>query len=262
MRFAGSYSNSDHILSAFENYAMNTSGRVTVQPLMMIAPYKGMHRNICGLAKAKLAPLIIVPYHENQQSIQGNCIATAIRDLNTNIQQYAPCTVGVLVDRGLRTATSGSHFSYHVAVVFIGGQDDREALSYAARMSGHADVSVTVMRIILRDKIWESEYEKLDRFLDEALYDEFKVKSLINACVVCKEVVVEDSIAVIDAIRSLECNYDLVMVGRHHQPMVVHDVEMPAFVEHEDLGLVGDVLASTNFDGGCQSVLVLRTICR
>jgi hypothetical protein len=66
MRFADSYSNSDHILCAFENYAMNASGRVTVQPLTMIAPYRGMHRNICRLAKEKLAPLIIVPYYENQ----------------------------------------------------------------------------------------------------------------------------------------------------------------------------------------------------
>lgn len=260
MRFANSYgSNPEHILCYFENYAMNSSGRVTVHPLMMIAPYKGMHGNICSLAKDTLAPLIIVPYHENQRAIQGNRIATAIRDLNTNIQTYAPCTVGVLVDRGLRTR-SCSHFSYHIAVVFIGGQDDREALACAARMSGHAGVSVMVMRIILRDKKWESDDEKLDIFLDDTMFDELKMKSIIDECVVCREVVVEDSVAVVDAILSLECIYDLVMVGRRHRAMVVRDVEMPAFVEHEDLGLIGDVLASTNFNGSWLSVLVLRSV--
>lgn len=119
------------------------------------------------------------------------------------------------------------------------------------------------MRIILRDKKWENEDEKLDMFLDKAMFDEFKIKSITNACVVCREVVVEDSEAVIDAIRSLKCNYDPVMVGRRHQAMVGCDVEMPNFEEHEDLGLIGDVLASTNFNGIWLSGLVLRcTVCR
>jgi hypothetical protein len=148
--------------------------------------------------------------------------------------------MGVLVDRGLLTE-SCNHFSYHVTVVFIGGQDNREALAYAARFSGHADVSVTVMHIILRDKKWENEDEKLDMFLDEAMFDELKIKSITNACVVCREVVVEDSEAVIDAIRSLKCNYDLVMVGRRHRAMVERNVEMPNFEKHENLGLIGYV---------------------
>jgi hypothetical protein len=95
----------------------------------------------------------------------------AIHDINTNIQTYAPRIVGVLVDRGFRAA-SCSHFSYHVAVVFTRGQNDCEALSYVARMSGHIDMRVTVMPIIVRDKKWENEVEKLDRFLDDDLFDE------------------------------------------------------------------------------------------
>jgi hypothetical protein len=52
------------------------------------------------------------------------------------------------------------------------------------------------------------------------------------------------------AIRSLKYNYDVVMVGWHHQvpAMVASDIEMPAFVKHEDLGLIDDVLASLNFN--------------
>lgn len=100
--------------------------------------------------------------------------------------------------------------------------------------------------------------------LDDDLFDELKIKSVTDESLVRREVVVEDSVAVADAIRSLECNYDLVMVGRHHQApaMVASDVEMPAFVEHEDLGLIGDVLASLNFNRSWMSVLVLQTICR
>ncbi|KAE7996551.1 hypothetical protein FH972_001265 [Carpinus fangiana] len=162
MKFSGSYSSSDHILSTFENYATNAnSGRVT-------------------------------------RAIQGNRIATAIRDLNTNIQTYDTYTVGVLVDRGFRAA-SRNHFSYHVAVVSIGGQDDCVALSYEAHMSGHVDVRVTVMRIIVRDKKWENEVEKLDRFLDDDLFDELKIKSVTDAFVVCREVMVEDSVALVEA---------------------------------------------------------------
>ena len=54
-----------------------------------------------------------------------------------------------------------------------------------ARMSGHVDVRITVMRIIVRDKKWENEVEKLDRFLDNDLFDELKIKSVNNASLVC-----------------------------------------------------------------------------
>ncbi|XP_030931285.1 cation/H(+) antiporter 15-like [Quercus lobata] len=279
---------SNHILRAFENYSRNSNGPVIVQAFTMIAPYIGMHENICRLALEKLTPLIIIPYHENQKHIEGSLVATSIRGFNAKLQRYAPCTVGMLVDRGTRRMNS-SHFSYNVAVIFIGGEDDREALALAARMSGHAEVSLCVLRITLhckkggefdstnkykgrdnckhkckckgKSKEGEEEEEEEEELMDEALYDEFKIKNMGNACVVCREVVADCSAQVMDAIQSLESNYDLVMVGRsRHQAMELNDIEMPQLnsknIEH--LGMIGDALVSSELFEGWLSLLVLH----
>ncbi|KAB1217671.1 Cation/H(+) antiporter 15 [Morella rubra] len=260
MRLTTSFCSSDHILRAFVNYSKNASGPVTLHPFTMMAPYKSMHENICRIARDKQIPLIVVPYHNNQRAVQGDRVATSVRGLNATIKTLAPCTVGVLVDRGFRNMRP-THFSYHVGVVFIGGRDDREALAYASRMSGHPYVSVTVIRVILRDQNEQGdgdEDEKMERLIDEALFDEFKLKNVCNACVVCREIMVEDSVGVVDAIRCLERNYDLVMVGRRHRKIPLHDEEMPAFTVNEDLGVIGDVLASSDSFGVWVSVLVLH----
>ncbi|KAL0003440.1 hypothetical protein SO802_017221 [Lithocarpus litseifolius] len=274
---------SDHIFTAFENYSGNSHGPVIVRPFTMIAPYKSMHENICKIAQEKLTPLIIVPYHENQRHIYGNRVTSLIRAFNTNLQTYAPCTVGILVDRGTRQMNTCS-FAYNVAVIFIGGEDDREALAYAERMSGHADVSLTILRVSLRikkqdelddtnkgknkGKSKEAEKEKeeeeameMEMLMDDALYDEFKVKNISNACVVCREVVAESNAQVMDAIQSLEANYDLVMVGRsRYQVMELNDIEMPSSrsKNNEPLGLIGDALVSSEFYQGWLSLLVLH----
>lgn len=173
-------------------------------------------------------------------------------------------------------------FSYNVAVIFIGGEDDREALAYAGRMSGHADVSLTVLRVSLRIKKQdeldrtnkgknkgrskeaekeEEEAMEMEMLMDDALYDEFKVKNISNACVVCREIVAESYAQVTDAIQSLEANYDLVMVGQsRYQVMELNDIEMPSSrsKNNEPLGLIGGELVSTEFYQGWLSLLVLH----
>ncbi|GMY08314.1 cation/h(+) antiporter 15 [Fagus crenata] len=280
---------SDHILRAFENYSKNSNGPVIVQLFTMIVPYKTMHDDICRLALDKQTPLIIVPYHENLRHIQGSRVATSIRAFNTNLQMHAPCTVGILVDKGSRHMNS-SQFSYNVVVIFIGGEDDRQALGYAMRMSGHSDVSLTILRITLhlkkeieseekhkgkrkgkgksnnnskdKDKNKDEEVdEEMEMLMDEVLYDEFKIKNLGNACVACREVEAENSAQVMDAIRSLDKNYDLVMVGlNRHQALELGDIEMPHndAKNIEDLGMIGDVLVSSDFSMGWLSLLVLH----
>jgi hypothetical protein len=280
---------SDHILRAFENYSKNSNGPVIVQLFTMIVPYKTMHDDICRFALDKQTPLIIVPYHENLRHIQGNRVATSIRAFNTNLQMHAPCTVGILVDRGSHHMNS-SQFSYNVVVIFIGGEDDRQALGYAMRMSGHSDVSLTILRITLhlkkeieseekhkgkrkgkgksnnnskdKDKNKDEEVdEEMEMLMDEVLYDEFKIQNLGNACVACREVEAENSAQVMDAIRSLDKNYDLVMVGlNRHQALELGDIEMPHNDARniEDLGMIGDVLVSSDFSMGWLSLLVLH----
>lgn len=250
----------DHIIRAFENYSKNSRGPVMIMPFIVVASYKTMHESLCRLAQDKFINLIIVPFHLGHRYGVGSSIASSLRQLNSNVQAYAPCTVGILVDKGFSCGMSSTNFSYHVAVIFMGGPDDREALAYATRMSNH-QVSVTVVRIVLmqRNKEEEHQEEVMETRLDESSVEDFKLKNVGNTSAVWKEIEVDDVVKVMNAIRSVEGHFDLVLVGRRRSWVAaMGEEEMSDFVENEELGVVGDMLASLDFCGGKVSVLVLQ----
>ncbi|KAJ7959589.1 Cation/H(+) antiporter like [Quillaja saponaria] len=148
-----------------------------------------------------------------------------------------------------------------------GGRDDREGLALASRMSGNPDVTVTLLRIMARlnkktgDSNGDSfeEHEETERMLDENLLVEFKAKNASNACVVCREISVNDTVDGFQALTTLESNYDLVIVGKRHGIISFVDENTFDFVEFEELGVVGDIfLASKDFCKGVASVLVMQ----
>ncbi|KAF3433334.1 hypothetical protein FNV43_RR24436 [Rhamnella rubrinervis] len=257
-------SKTDTICRAFENYCRVSKGTVSVQPFTMISPYETMHETISSFSQDKLIPLLIVPFHQNQQYLVSRSTANSIRQFNVNLQTSAPCTVGVLVDRSFSIPVLSANFSCRIAVIFIGGPDDREAIAMAARMSEHKDVIVTVVRIV---NLWctsngykedpELEWEK---GLDDAALDEFKFKSMKNEFVTWCEVEAEDDVEVVNGVRALQGNYDLVIVGRRRwsSAETIGDKEMTDFVENPELGVLGDILASSDFCGGMVSVLVMQ----
>lgn len=274
------------IMRAFENYASNTDGIVTVLPYINVAPYKNMHEAVCNLAQEKLVSFIILPFHENDQS-RGSLMTTTIRDLNRNFLIYVPCTVGILVDRYSQLNignTTGGGSMFHVAVFFLGGPDDREALALASRMADRPNAMVSLFYFVVvkgdlvrdekssdkspdddSDDDMFSRYEREmgeeeERKWNESVIDELKAKSLGNENILCEEVVVEDGIKVLEEIRRLEGNYDLVMVGQKHNMKGFDDKGMCNLMENvETLGIVGDMLASTEFCNGMIPVLVMRS---
>ncbi|KAM1069675.1 hypothetical protein EV1_001472 [Malus domestica] len=247
-----------HIMRAFENYSKNSKGPVVIEAFTMTAPYISMHETICHEANDKKVPLIIIPFHENHKDvIAPNCPTKAIRQFNINVQSYAPCTVGILVDRSLSCRLSLNHFSYNVAVFFIGGPDDREALAYSARMPGNTKVSISVFRFTLAETVIEEEQLKETK-LDQALVDEFKLSNIGNDHLNWHEMEVADGVQLMDAIRQSHGDYDLVMVGRRHLEMSLRNEETVDFMENAELGVIGDMLASSDFCGGMVDVLVMQ----
>ncbi|KHN04791.1 Cation/H(+) antiporter 15 [Glycine soja] len=207
------YPNTNHILRAFENYSNNSSGPVTVHSYVNVAPYRSMH---------------------------GNHVANTIRNLNTK------GTLGILVDRYSVLSWSSSKLSFDVGIFFIGGKDDREALALGIRMLERPNTRVTLFRFVLPTKqdskfviygLKENEEEVLESTLDESLIDEFISKNDISSDiinVVYHEVVVEDCIQVLEAIRGMEKDYA------------------------DQLGILGDMLASNEFCNGKVPVLVMQ----
>lgn len=105
-----------------------------------------------------------------------------------------------------------------MAVFTIGGPEDREALAYASRMCGNPRVQMTVFRFILKNKV-ESDEEEL---MNESFVEEFQLRHLGNYDRVnWRNINVDDGVQVMDAIRKLQGEYDLVMVGRRHSDIYV-----------------------------------------
>ncbi|KAE9608054.1 putative cation/H+ exchanger, rossmann-like alpha/beta/alpha sandwich [Lupinus albus] len=261
------YPNTNAIFRAFENYSNNSSGPVTILSYINVAPYDSMHEAVCNLAEDKLVPFIIIPFHGNNQSL-GTLTEPFIRDLNTNFLDSARCTVGILVDRYSSLGLSISKICFHVGIFFIGGTDDRESLALGIRMLERSNIRVTLLRFVMKNDIDNdvnfemlNENDEVEKEKDESLVDEFNGKKYNNDNVVFDEVAVEDCIRLMEAIRemSTEKDYDLVMVGKRHSMGDLREEEMSNFMDNVDqLGIVGDMLASTEFCSGKVPILVLQ----
>ncbi|CAM8902024.1 unnamed protein product [Rhodiola kirilowii] len=262
---------SDHIISAFENYEQHTNN-VAVHPLTAISPYSTMHEDICSVAEDKRVAIIIIPFHK-QQTVDGGMEATnpALRMVNQNLLANAPCSVGILVDRGLAGSTrlAGNQMAHHVVVLFFGGPDDREALAYAWRMSEHPGTSLTVVRFLPGDDAYDSEPGPTgpntltivtdidrERQMDEEYIHEFRMRTSNNESIVYAEKTVNHGEDTVAAIRSIDNVHDLFIVGRG-QGISPLTAGLTDWSECPELGAIGDFLASADF-AVAVSVLVVQ----
>ncbi|KAJ4833525.1 Cation/H(+) antiporter 15 [Turnera subulata] len=260
---------SDHIIQAFENYEQHAVC-VSVQPLTAISPYSTMHEDICNLAEDKRVSFIIIPFHK-QQTVDGGMEVTnpAFRTVNQNVLANAPCSVGILVDRGLsgKTRMPQSQLSHHVALLFFGGPDDREALSYAQRMSEHPGISLTVLRFLPGEDAREMDDSprsfkgeggaQNEKCLDEECITEFRIQTSNNESINYNEMIVNNGEETVAAIRSMDAGHDLFIVGRGqgvHSPLTAG---LTDWSECPELGAIGDLLASSDF-AATVSVLVIQ----
>ncbi|KAJ7957029.1 Cation/H(+) antiporter like [Quillaja saponaria] len=263
---------SDHIINAFENYEQH-AGFVSVQPLTAMSPYSTMHEDICNLAEDKRVSFIIIPFHK-QQTVDGGMEATnpAFRIVNQNVLANAPCSVGILVDRGLSGSNrlTANQVSHHVAVLFFGGPDDREALAYAGRMSDHQGITLIVMRFVPCEQAVEPLRQPSDnpiltvetenqreRQLDEECINDFRMKTVNDDPIVYVEKVVNNGEDTVAAIRSMDNIHDLYIVGRGQGMISPLTAGLTDWSECPELGAIGDLLASSDF-AATVSVLVVQ----
>ncbi|XP_010541354.1 PREDICTED: cation/H(+) antiporter 17-like [Tarenaya hassleriana] len=140
---------SDVIMVAFE--AFRHLSHVSVRPMTAISGMATIHEDICHSAERKRAAMVIIPFHKHA-TLDGTweTTRTEYRSINKKIIEHSPCSVAILVDRGLgrTTRVSSSNFSLVITVLFFGGNDDREALAFALRMAEHPGISLTVLQFI------------------------------------------------------------------------------------------------------------------
>ncbi|CAL5008900.1 unnamed protein product [Urochloa decumbens] len=267
-------SESARIVNAFQCFVQSRPvGSASLLPYTCIAPYATMHDDVCAVALEKGATLIVVPFHK-RLAIDGSVENTtrsagAVKAANVNVLNYSPCSVAFLVDRGSLSSAAvlggagggddgvggggfGLLFPQHrVAVYFLGGPDDREALALAAYMAEDAPVRLAVFRFVLPPE-WRRKggADEEDR-RDEEAVREFVRRWVDEQRVVYSENVVSGSDEMAAVIRKASTAADLLIVGRRAEsPETALTAGISDWSEHLELGVLGDMLTSTDF--GCR----------
>uniref|UniRef100_A0ACD5XZ43 Uncharacterized protein n=1 Tax=Avena sativa TaxID=4498 RepID=A0ACD5XZ43_AVESA len=235
------------------------------------------------------ADLLVVPYHK-EQHYDGKmvCRWEDRRRLCLGALERAPCAAAVLADRPFRSR--GTSFQLptmistseetlgnqcddrasaptHVAAVFLGGPDDREAMAFACRLIKNDTVSLTGIRFVLRGKHDNADDGRVhtsragdhadgevsvvvdstveaggdpDESCMAAFHREYVVKELASYV----EKTVSAPADVLEALRRMAGAYALVVVGRGGRQPAGLVAGLESWVECAELGPVGDILAS------------------
>ncbi|XP_031485923.1 cation/H(+) antiporter 19-like [Nymphaea colorata] len=251
---------SDQIIVAFEAYQQLSS--VSVRPMTAISDLTDMHEDICTSAEQKRAAIIILPYHKHPRLLDGSLepYAAGFHTVNVRVLENAPCSVGILVDRGLGGGyhVSASDVSHSITVLFFGGPDDREALSYAARMAEHPGIKLTVVRFLVaeapdarRGGTVRIVLDGEELTSDEEFLVDFKASLLSSDSIDYLEKEVKGKAEIVAAIKEhIRCN--LILVGRSARcdPLTER-------TDSPELGPVGSLLVSPEFPMSA-SVLVVQ----
>ncbi|GLU05903.1 hypothetical protein SLE2022_229760 [Rubroshorea leprosula] len=255
----GEQSDGDQVVVAFE--AFRQLSRVSVRPMTAISPMSTIHEDICDSAESKRVAMIILPYHKHQR-LDGalETTRTEFRWVNKRVLEHAPCSVGILVDRGLggTTHVSASNVSSTITVLFFGGRDDHEATAYGARMAEHPGVRLIVIRFRqspeILGEIINEESEPSTGSMDDQILGELKKKISSASPIKYEERIVKNAAEIIETAREFsQCN--LFLVGRTPEGQVV--AKLNGKSEGSELGPVGSLLTSPEFSTSA-SVLVVQ----
>ncbi|WOK95762.1 cation/H(+) antiporter 15-like [Canna indica] len=245
-------SQSDHIANAFYHFESQYPQALSVLPYNCISPFSAMHNDICSLALDKKVSLVVIPFHKHVSDDGSIGFANpAAQTVNANVLQYAPCSVGILVDNGL---CEGGAQLHRVGVYFFGGADDREALAIGERMAEHGSVELTLVRF-LPPREWRESGR--DELIDERMLTRFRQEKANGNAVVYREEVVMDSEGTMGVIRESGSHFDLLIVGRRERKESPLTAGLELWSEYPELGLIGDLLVATDF-GSPVSTLVVQ----
>lgn len=257
--FSSTQGVSGRIINVFNRYAENNIETISVKPYTAVSPFDAMHIDVCTMALNKKTCLIIIPFHKQLDSTTKLFTSNVgFKAVNKEIINKSPCSVGIILDRGLLGGfrfVFASWISYHVSMLFIGGADDREALAYSARMSQHPSISFTMVRVVLIKDIQEYFNERL---LDDEAVGDIRQSMAGNDQFAYMEETVKDMSGFLNLIQSMANDYQLLMVGRSREPKLLRAIGIGERNEDEpsELGIVGDMIASDL--GGKATLLVMQ----
>jgi hypothetical protein len=282
--------NRDQIVAAFETYEQLS--KVTVRPMTAISGFEDMHEDICATAADKRTALIILPFHKSPR-LDGYFESTpGFRAVNQKVLKHSPCSVAILIDRGVGGSAQipSSSVDHNVVVYFFGGPDDREALAYGCRMAEHPGIKLHVIRFLTTngaamaddvaipvrassvgselseiaktepsDGRYQFSMHGLDQDKQRELDDESLGHIHRRAAADAGRVTYEDvsvSSPLEEVVRlSSSRTYDIILVGRSRRPTPFLEKIVRKHAVYAELGPVGDALMDQNVRA---SVLVFQ----
>ncbi|TYH34095.1 hypothetical protein ES332_D13G105500v1 [Gossypium tomentosum] len=246
-----SKSYSENVVVSFEQFERDNWGAISVTVFTAVSPPNLMYEDICNLAMDRLTSFILLPFHRRWY-IDGSIESEdqTVRTLNFDILEKAPCSVGILVEgrrnlkgSGIRDPLSSDNSSfYNIAVIFLGGQDDREALALAKRISQDKSVRLTVIHLKAANSLGVILTEN-DRMLDSAVLNDVKQ----SVCFTYIEEHVNDGPETSNFLQSIVEDYQLIIVGRRYKTEDPQTLGLQEWCEFQEIGIIGDLLSSADF---------------
>ncbi|KAK8949129.1 Cation/H(+) antiporter 15 [Platanthera zijinensis] len=281
------------VTAAADVFSLETG--IGLRQVTVVSTMETMQEDVYNATVDIRASLVIVPFHKHQR-VDGRMQVgkSEVQRLNERVLKRIPCTVGILVDRGLDGGGSGGGHTpvvgptasqqppqHHVAVLFFGGADDREALAFGMRLCLHPSVSLTVIHFLpeptdaldagletassantdvgeLLVPIVSNNFVEREMEADEALVSIFLSRTLPTGRAAYVEKYVRNAAETVTAVCAMNNKmYSLFLVGRGRESASPLTRGMSEWEECPELGSVGDLLASSDFTGS-GSVLVTR----
>ena len=245
---------SDSVVLSLKLYEHDKQGAAIVNPYTAISPLNLMHEDVCHLALDKVSSIIILPFHQKRSS-DGKIEYDDqnIRSLNCMVLEKSPCSVGILVSRTIPPTDS----PLRLALVFLGGRDDREALCLANRAVRDPNIELVIYHIISKNKSEKDNEESTEAVLDKAMLKDCKLERSRTGNVTFREIEVGSGSETVDVLRKMVDEHDFIIVGRRHGINSPQTSGLEDWSEFPELGPVGDYLASSDLD--CKaSILVVQ----
>ncbi|TKY62893.1 Cation/H(+) antiporter 15 [Spatholobus suberectus] len=237
-------------LGSFDNLSQAIFG----EKMRIISDYNSMHKDILNLARQRGVTLILTTLYKQPTYDglgAGAATARAVNIINRDraskdekkvvlegLVRDAACCVAIFVDRGLSHNRSKEQ---RVAMFYIAGADDREALCYAWRMSGSPEVKLTVVRLV-----WENPNDEFDE-TDKEFIKGFVQQSGDVPRVRYLEKAVRDEKETVKLLNKVGSKgFDLYVVGRGHGRKMSLAQTVDPVLEEPALGPLGDALTDLN----------------
>ncbi|OIV97463.1 hypothetical protein TanjilG_10987 [Lupinus angustifolius] len=248
--FQKSYS--DDVILAFDVYEHENEGAAKVHTYTAISPSNLMYEDVCHLALDKVASLIILPFHQRWSS--DGSVETDdknIRALNNKVLEISPCSVGILVTRANNTRIKRSS-CVRLAMIFLGGKDDREALCLAKRAIRNIRIHLVVYHVVLNVK------EQMQKD-GENIHDNAALRDIDMGMknVTYQEIKTNDGPETASFLGDIVNEHDYFIVGRRHGINSPQTEGLSDWSEFPELGSIGDYLASPDFKTNA-SILVVQ----